>query len=148
MSALEFGELVRRFAAVTLPKSEWTHRAHLSVGAWYVYTHGEKTALELLRSGIRRLNASHGVENSATGGYHETITAAYVRLLGAFLAARSRSTPLETRVEELLGSPLAAREALLRFWSRELLFSVGARAEWVEPDLAPLELDLLFGSEP
>ena len=43
-----------------------------------------------LRSGIRRLNESHGGVNSATDGYHETITAAYVQLLAQYL---ERSAP-------------------------------------------------------
>jgi hypothetical protein len=29
---------------------------------------------------------------------------------------------------------------LFRFWSRDLLLSPKARAEWVPPDLAPLHL--------
>ena len=32
--------LAARFAALTLAKEEWTHAAHLTVGAWYVHRHG------------------------------------------------------------------------------------------------------------
>jgi len=41
-------------------------------------------------------------------------------------------------VAQLLDSPLADREALFAFYSRERLMSTLSRAEWVEPDLAPL----------
>ena len=133
--------LAARFAALTLPKDEWTHAAHLTVGAWHVDRHGPVEALTLLRDGIRRLNESHGNVNTATNGYHETITAAYVTLLAAYLAACAPGLPLDARVERLLAGPLAGRDMLLTFYSRERLMSTDARARWVEPDLAPLRLE-------
>jgi hypothetical protein len=130
--------LANRFTALTLTKEAWTHAAHLTVGAWHVDRYGPAEALTRLRDGIRRLNESHGGVNSATDGYHETITAAYVALLHAYLAACAPGVPLDTCVERLLASPVAARDMLLTFYSRERLQSVEARARWVEPDLAPL----------
>src|SRR6185369_4934759 len=70
-----------RFCEANVPRAEWTHEAHLRVGAWHVFHHGAAAALPLLRERIRRLNETNGVANTATGGYHETITAAYVELL-------------------------------------------------------------------
>jgi hypothetical protein len=110
------------------------------VGAWHVHRHGAAEALGLLRQRIRRLNERHGTVNSDTGGYHETITAAYVKLIEAFLAASSAETELAVRVEELVSGPLSERSVLLRFWSREALMSPAARRAWVAPDLAPLAL--------
>jgi hypothetical protein len=134
-----------RFTAMTLAKEEWTHAAHLTVGAWHVDQHGAAEALLLLRERIRRLNESHGNVNTTTAGYHETITAAYVTLIAAYLDACPPGLPLSTRVERLLASPLAARDMLLAFYSRERLMSRDARAQWVEPDLAPLRLDAVTG---
>ena len=131
-------DLVERFRALRVPRAEWTHTAHLRVGAWHVFHHGPEAALPLLRERIRRLNEHNGVANTPSGGYHETITAAYVQLLAAHLATFQPATPLEERVAALLAGPLAARELLFRYWSRELLMSSRARAEWVPPDLAPL----------
>jgi GNAT superfamily N-acetyltransferase len=74
-------DLVQRFQRCALRESEWTHSAHLSVGTWHVARFGEAEALERLRFGIQRLNISLGGVNSHCAGYHETITAAYVRLL-------------------------------------------------------------------
>ena len=132
--------LVAAFRSSTLPKEDWTHLAHLRVGAWHVHGYGRKAALEMLRVGIRRLNDSHGTENSADSGYHETITVAYTILIERFLAGFAAGVPLERRVEVLIESPLAERSVLFKFWSRNLLMSARARAEWVPPDLAPLEL--------
>jgi len=71
----ELDDLVARFRARTLPKHEWTHLAHLAVGLWHVHEHGPQRALELLRSGITRLNEAHGTVNDDAGGYHETTSA-------------------------------------------------------------------------
>jgi hypothetical protein len=133
-------DLAARFTACTLPKEHWTHVAHLSVGAWHVDRYGAQAALGMLRTGIRRLNDSHGVANSSTSGYHETITIAYVQLIDAFLASFPDPTPLDMRVATLVEGPLADKALLLRFWSRDLLMSAAARSEWVPPDLAPLTL--------
>ena len=78
-------ELAARFEACAIPAAEWTHEAHLIVGLWHVDRYGADEALVRLRSGIRRLNESQGGVNSATDGYHETITAAYVQLLAQYL---------------------------------------------------------------
>ncbi|MFL5475043.1 MAG: hypothetical protein ACJ8A6_05045, partial [Gemmatimonadales bacterium] len=52
--------------------------------------------------------------------------------------AGQRNGTLAQRVEVLLASPLAHKNALLRYYSRELLMSVAARREWNGPDLRPL----------
>src|SRR5215471_8165534 len=130
--------LVEGFLSCTLPRAEWTHTAHLRVGAWHVHHHGADEALTRLRRAIRALNDSHGTANTDTSGYHETITAAYVRLLDAFLRRFPPAVPLERRVQVLLDGPIADRAVLLRFWSKELLMSPAARRAWVPPDVAPL----------
>ena len=138
--AVDPAALASRFTELTLPKEEWTHAAHLTVGMWHVDRYGAAEALTRLRSGIRRLNESHGNVNTPTSGYHETITAAYVTLLAAYLDACPPELSLAARVERLLAGPLAARDMLFTFYSRERLLSIDARAEWVEPDLGPLRL--------
>jgi hypothetical protein len=131
-------ELAARFEACTIPAAEWTHEAHLIVGLWHIDRYGADEALVRLRSGIRRLNESQGGVNSATDGYHETITAAYVQLLAQYLASCPDDLHLGDRVARFLTSPLAAKRALSAFYSTELLLSTTARACWVEPDLAPI----------
>ena len=129
-----------RFAECTIPREEWTHLAHLIVGLWHLHRFGPEEALRQLRVGIRRLNESHGTLNTATGGYHETITRAYVALLSDFDRSCPAEMSLGARVTQLLNSQLAERDVLLKFFSRERLMSPHARAYWVEPDIAPLRL--------
>ena len=137
-------DLAARFAVPSLRKAEWTHVAHLAVGAWHVDRHGAADALVRLRDGIRRLNVSIGGANTPSSGYHETITAAYVTLLAAFLGT-CPELPLAARIVRMLTSPLADRDMLFTFYSRERLLSTEARARWVDPDLAPLRLDAVAG---
>jgi hypothetical protein len=130
--------LAERFAAGTIPATEWNHLAHLRIGAWHVHHLTPEAALERLRAGIQRLNLAHGTGNSATRGYHETITAAYVRCIAQFFAACPREMSFDARVDELLRSSLAQPDFLFRFYSRGLLLTARARQSWVDPDLAPL----------
>ena len=130
--------LVGRFLSCTLPKAEWTHQAHLAVGAWHVDRYGPDEALRRLRDGIRALNDTHGTVNSDMSGYHETITRAYVRLIAGFLASNT-DEGLPQLVARLVSGPLGQRDTLLRHYTRETLMSPRARGEFVEPDLAPLD---------
>ena len=130
--------LVARFLDRTLPKSEWTHEAHLRVGMWHVLNDSPEDVLDRLREGITRLNKSHGTPNTDRGGYHETITRFYVAIIARFVAHCDRSRPLADLAFELVAQ-CGQRDLLSRYYSRALLDSVPARRGWVEPDLRPLE---------
>jgi len=137
--------LATAFVACTLPREAWTHAAHLIVGMWHVDRYGTEEASSRLREGIRRLNESHGTPNSNDDGYHETITRAYVELLSQYCASCPAEMSLSERVSHLLRSPLAGRDALYLFYSRERLTSVDARTRWMEPDINPLGLGAILG---
>lgn len=139
----DLDELVCRFSTRSLPKNEWTHIAHLAVGLWHVERCGGEEALARLRRGIRHLNESRGTVNSATSGYHETITRAYVELLSAF-PVRLEGAPVADRLTSLLDGPLSDKAVLLTFYSRPRLMSAEARLRWVESDLAPLSLETVL----
>jgi hypothetical protein len=87
---------------------------------------------------IRRFNESVGGVNSDTEGYHETITRAFLHGVRLFLSEADTSEPLHELINGLLMSPMGRRDWPLRFYSRELLFSVEARRHFVEPDVAAL----------
>ena len=85
---------------------------------------------------IRSYNKSVGGVNSDTEGYHETITRTFLRGVRLFLAEADPKEPLHELVNELLLSPMGRRDWPFRFYSRERLFSVAARRDFVAPDLA------------
>ena len=121
----------------TLPKSEWTHEAHLRAGLWHVMHHGAVAALELLRARITAYNESVGTANTDTSGYHETITRFYVTVIDRFLSGADRSLPIDQLAAQLLAEH-GDRRLPLYHYSEQRLFSVVARRSWVEPDLRPI----------
>ena len=122
--------------ARTLPRTEWTHEAHLGTCAWIVLERPDLCPERDLPDLIRRYNESVGGVNDATQGYHETITQAFVHGVRLSLANSEGQGDLADRVNFLLLSPQGRRDWPLGFYSRERLFSVEARMGWVEPDLA------------
>lgn len=89
----------------------------------------------LMRVGIIRLNAFHGLVETTSRGYHETLTRVWL-----LLVARLRSASTETTSAAFVDAHAAqlGRDAVLSHYSRERLMSVRARSVFVEPDLAPL----------
>ena len=137
-TSAEVLRLVREFEACALPRAEWTHHAHLTVGLWYLLRHDEAAATRLIREGIKRYNRAWGVETTPTGGYHETITLFYVRIISKFLAQAGRDCTLAALANSLI-SECGARDLPLAYYSRERLMSWEARTRWVEPDLKALD---------
>jgi hypothetical protein len=134
----EMFELLRRFEDCTLPREEWTHAAHLTVALWHLLQFDWPEAVARVRAGIKRYNAAHGIVETPTGGYHETLTIFWLRAVRAYLDAERN----EARALVHLANELAAThdKALpLSYYTRERLFSPEARAAWVEPDLRPLD---------
>lgn len=128
-------ELWQAFGGATLPEKDWTHQGHLRVAWLYSSRHPLDEAHVLMRVGIIRLNASHGLVETAARGYHETITRVWLVVVRSLM----KDVPAQSSLAfvEACGDRLA-RDALLRHYSRERLMSVEARARFVPPDLAPL----------
>lgn len=126
-----------RFLACTLPKSGWTHEAHLATCLWLLVERAEIEAERELPALISRYNESVGGLNDDTQGYHETITQVSIAAVRDHLAETAEAS-LVGKVNALLASARGRRDWPLRFYSREKLFSVAARRSWVEPDTAPI----------
>ena len=120
----------------SLPKSEWTHAGHFAAALWMI-RHREAT-VALMPTIIRRYNEATGVANTLTSGYHHTITCASLRAAAAVLAEQPASVSLSRIANDLMASPLGHPGWLLDYWSPSRLNSAAARADWVEPDRAPL----------
>jgi hypothetical protein len=124
--------------ACTLPRTEWTHEAHLAATTYLLLSRPDIEIDVELPGLIRRYNESVGGVNSDTEGYHETITRVFLHGVRLFLSEADREEPLHELVNELLLSPIGRRDWPLRFYSPERLFSVEARKHFVEPDLRAL----------
>jgi hypothetical protein len=128
--------LWRAFHDATLPAAAWTHAAHLRIAWLHLARHELDEAHLRMRVGIIRLNAAHGLVETAQRGYHETLTRVWLVLVAA---ARHRAPGADS--VSLLAQPGLEREAPLAYYSRARLFSVAARARFVPPDLAELPGD-------
>jgi hypothetical protein len=125
--------LWRAFHDATLPAAAWTHAAHLRIAWLHLARHELDEAHLRMRVGIIRLNAAHGLVETAQRGYHETLTWVWLVLVAA---VRRRAPAADST--SVLGQPGLEREAPLAYYSRARLFSVAARARFVAPDLAEL----------
>jgi hypothetical protein len=137
-SEAEILEVVDGFRRRSLPQPRWTHQAHLTVGLWHVLNRPGDRVLEELRRGIITYNEAVGTVNDDAGGYHETITAFYVRAIQRFVGESGETLPLLPLTNALLASSYAAKAFPFQYYSRERLLSVAARRAWLDPDLKPL----------
>lgn len=126
--------LAKAFEERTLTKAEWTHAAHLTVGLYYCFNHPFYFAKNLMSDGICWLNDIHGTPNTETSGYHETLTVFWLTVVSDFIEKRGRDKGLAALANELVES-CNDTKLPFRFYSHELLFSVKARMNFVEPDL-------------
>ena len=135
MSAVTIDDesLWRTFYDGTLGHAEWTHTAHLRMAWLHLARYSLDEAHLRMRVGIIRLNAAHGLIETEVRGYHETLTRVWLVLVRA---ARQRTPAADSA--SFLEAHRLDRDVPLRFYSRERLFSVAARAMFVPPDLAEL----------
>ncbi|MCU0544707.1 MAG: hypothetical protein MUE44_21490 [Oscillatoriaceae cyanobacterium Prado104] len=138
-SPAEIDSLIHAFEECSLPRSKWTHEAHLTVGLWYLFDDSEESAIEAMRNGIKRYNLSCGIEATNDSGYHETLTVFWMRAISRYLASVAKNRSMVTLANGLI-QKYADRTLPFRYWSRDRLMSWEARNNWVEPDLRAIEL--------
>lgn len=134
-------EHLRQFEDQSLPLEHWNHRAHLKVAYLYLLRLSFEEALGRVRAGIRAYNAAHGIVDSPTGGYHETMTCAWFQLVHTTLRQFGPAASADAFFDAQ--SQLNGKRVLLLFYSRDLIMSAPAKASFVAPDLAPLPQPLL-----
>ncbi|MEE2643906.1 MAG: response regulator transcription factor [Myxococcota bacterium] len=127
--------LLKSFELRELREEDWTHRAHLIVAFQYLSRYPFKRALNLIQTGIKRLNESYGDDSA----YHETVTVAFATLIKDFL----NRAPVWLHAKDFLDHHSLATsddslEALSPYYSLEILESDEARRCFIEPDLKAL----------
>ena len=122
--------------ALTLPRAEWTHEAHLAACLWLIVERPDIDVDRDLRGIISRYNESVGGVNDEANGYHHTITMTYVAAVRAVLARLDPDLPLAAKVNALLAAPEGSRRWPRSLYSYDRLFSVDARLGYLPPDLA------------
>ena len=132
-------EHVRAFEDLTLPFDQWTHRAHVKIAFAYLSRLPFNEALDRMRAGIKAYNARHHVPEDQTSGYNETTTHAFLHLIAATMHAYGEALPTPDVESFCEAHPqLMTRHALRLFYSPQRRMHPLAKAQFVEPDLAPL----------
>lgn len=124
-------ELFDAFASTALPADQFHHEQHVRVAWMFVCRHALPDALGEFTAAIKRFAAAKG----AHGLYHETITWAFLLIIGE----RQARQPEPTWPGFAAANPdlLAWKPSILeRYYSKELLMSDLARHSFVMPDLA------------
>lgn len=122
-------EFIQAFEDTTL--EPFHHRDHLRVTWLYVQQYGEDGTRPRLAQAILRYAAARNVAEK----YHETITQTWI-----YLVAAAKSPSFDAMLESY--PHFLDKKFLDRFYSPALLQSPEARRQWVEPDLAKLNVSL------
>lgn len=140
-------EFLSRFEACSLERSQWTHESHVRMAWLYLVRFPLTESIQVIRNGIKRLNASFRAAEAANSekneqgvpakpdSYHETITVAFSRLIAARMIDSESFAGFRDRNPDLFDRSLSA---LHSFYAKERLNSDEARQEFLEPDLQPL----------
>ena len=128
----EIRKLVESFENGTISEKEWRHAEHLVTALFYLSNHDFETALAKMRGGIFNLLKSFGVDPTKEMPYHETLTVFWMRTVDDFRKSKTEASMPEICNELTITFD---KDYPLGVYSRELLFSEKARAEFVEADL-------------
>jgi hypothetical protein len=119
LNALEAGKIAN---------TNFGHRDHLRAAWLYIARDGTADAIRAMERTIRQFAAHHGEHNK----FHVTLTIVWVKLVAAHVACHPQ--PSFDQFLAMNGE-LLDKNLPLRFYSRERLFSDGARSKWLGPDL-------------
>lgn len=137
-SEADFAHLAERVMDASLPRAEWTHAAHFALALWVLRHRPDMSDPDKFRTIIIRLNEALGTANTGTSGYHHTITCASLRATEGVLAEIAGEARLPEILADMMAGPFGRSDWIFAYWTRDCLFSVAARRDWVEPDIAPL----------
>ena len=128
--------LIREFETQTLPFDQWTHRTHVKVAYTYLTTFPFDEAMDRIRVGIKAYNAANDVPEGPNVGYHETMTAAWVRLIDFCIKSYG---PYDSADAFFDDQPQLCKKQVLRFfYSKQRFMSPEAKTSFLEPDITPL----------
>jgi len=139
-------QFLRSWESGTLPRSSWTHGAHVAVAAYYAFEYSPEMAFQMTKSGILHFNVSVGTANTEDGGYHETLTKFWAGIVGGFVRGRQFPSRLEA-VRDAVRQFGEDRDLHRLYYCFDVVRDRRARRQWIQPDREPA-LDLVnFSSE-
>ena len=89
----------------SLPKTLWTHEAHFAAVVYLLIQKPEIDLETQLPKIIFQYNEASGGMNTDTGGYHETLTQFYIKLIRSFISRFQPTIKLLDLCNNLVTSP-------------------------------------------
>lgn len=126
-----FHDFILRIETTGVSKAEFTHAAHLAVGAYGAVAHRER-AFEWTKAAILRQNAATGTENTETSGYHETLTRFWSDVLCRETAGMNDAFEAAKLAVARFGDD---RDLPRRSYTFDVVSSRTARQTWIPPDV-------------
>ncbi len=137
MDSATIDALISDFEHSAVSRDRWTHIAHLVIAVVYLRKYASiDVALNALKPMILALNASNGVENTETNGYHHSVTKFMLIAVDMLMGNET----LYEDVETVLASELRSGKFPFYFYSHQCLGSIECRKEWVNPDLRDIDM--------
>ena len=134
----EVERVVRGFEDCETRPEDFTHAAHLTVALWYLNSSGMPEATTKMRDSLLRF-----INHYKEQGYNETITVFWLRVVRRFMEASPAEGEAKGRSMTEMANELAANyndsRLIYNYYSKERLSTQEARADFVEPDLRPLD---------
>jgi hypothetical protein len=127
MTDAEILTLVDHLERCLLPKERFHHRDHLTVAVVYLYAVDLDTAMDRMRSSLKRFAGHHHV----TGLYHETLTWFWLQQVEMRLDRQLCLAESVSRIHKQLNDKNLAFE----YYSRDRINSKEAKEKWLPPDL-------------
>jgi hypothetical protein len=124
-------EFVAAWEAGTLTKAQWTHAAHVAVGACYAVRYPD-SAFERFKIGIIRYTETVGTVNSDTSGYHETLTKLWMNVIARHVHGQTDPWKAACKAVEKFGED---RDLHRLYYSYDVVRDTKARRAWIPPDL-------------
>ena len=145
-------EFLCAFERCTIARRDWTHESHVRM-AWLYLTRipSDGEVFDRVRIGIKKLNSAFvrrqqmrcwpgpakPKDPRGLDGYHETITVFFMRRLHQLMWEHNGARTAAEWVAILY--PQCGMASLQEYYTPEVLWSAGARAQWVEPDRKALK---------
>ena len=124
-------DFLRAVEDSSLPSAEFNHKGHLRLTWLMLRSHGFQEGAMIVRNGIRKF-----ADKGALTKYHETITQFWLQIVYHAIQTRPNISDFN---EFLDAFPFLLNTGLFtKHWRQATIQSLSARANWVEPDLAPL----------
>ena len=126
-------DFLEAFEACQIAPGDFTHRAHLRLAYCYLAEEDAERAVTRFREALGRFLHHNVIDPSK---YSETLTKAWILAVHHFMHSCGGTGSAEAFLSK--SSRLLDAKIMLVHYTKDVLFSAAARAQFVEPNLSPI----------